>query len=427
MSNISDILLAIRSLDSEDLRAFAETSKKCITEDTRRRLDAIATIPEEDEAREIPITQTYPFIYISNDDLKKATATMLPNPCKDSNQPREIQEIDNPVIVSDGNFVRLSQNVAIAVVKDLKYQFLNMIVDGVQQPVDRSVLKINNTRRDEKVVFISSRIWNAKDEYNSLWEFGHFIVMTNFGNIHVGTKCTQKSQGGCNNGSYWPPPIVYPTFKPMMVNDRPIEVVPADIELDDFCKVPQIFVDLMSFTLRSFGSSYNQAELRCMPLDQDFFKALCRKYNKDRRDLQNRVETLEKRVEIGMQEHELAIEILNEKHAMAIEDQELDLAREYQVRYEKTIETHEAIIQELEESHSQEITVLQTRCETLLEDIAKQRLENSVLCDKIAYLADTSVKNFVLSKPVPQDNTFKYIALLSWSILLSVVMYMSFN
>lgn len=130
MSNLSDILLAIRALGPEDIRAFAETAKLAITEEERRRLDAIPPIPEVDEAREIPVTSTYPLIYISNEDLTNATHKITPNAMfPDKPTKTLVQNIDTPVIVGSGksNGGYLNTNFSIVCYKSLPANYMLLI------------------------------------------------------------------------------------------------------------------------------------------------------------------------------------------------------------------------------------------------------------------------------------------------------------
>jgi hypothetical protein len=194
MSNISDLLLSIRALGAEDIRALVETSKKAISEEERRRLDSIPIIPEEDEAREIPVTTTYPLIYISAEDLKKATYKMVPNPrIHTPNEPKEIssfvQHPDVPVVMN-GTHSQHIVDVSFVCYRDLSDKS-RIILQGDSyngMPIDTSTLKINSTRRDEKVVFVLSNKFSYQSlgDYDNQHEKGKFVVVTNFGNIHFG-------------------------------------------------------------------------------------------------------------------------------------------------------------------------------------------------------------------------------------------------
>ena len=349
MSNISDILLAIRSLDVEDLKVFAETSKKCITEETRRRLDAIPTIPEEDEAREISVSQTYPFIYISNDDLKKATYKLMPNRNGQPDSIQFTQDLANPVVATN------PRDVSIVCAKFLGNGY-SAEVNGSHcgSPPCTTLLKINNNRHDEKVVFILSRDFSFQ-QCTYTYSIAKVVVITNFANICIGHR-SHQIQSGCQ--SYQQPS--YPTATSKMINQQPIEIVANDIEIDEFCRVPQIFIDLMCFTLRSFGVAYTNSDTRIQVDNEEFFKTLCRSYNKDRREMRNKITALEK------------ANIVLQKREQTLEKEQED-----------TIKTFAESVETLVESHTREV-------DDLINQIAKERLENSILCDKIKYLADIS-------------------------------------
>lgn len=297
MSNLSDILLAIRALGPEDIRAFAETAKLAITEEERRRLDAIPPIPEVDEAREIPVTSTYPLIYISNEDLTNATHKITPNAMfPDKPTKTLVQNIDTPVIVGSGksNGGYLNTNFSIVCYKSLPANYMLLIgnvYDG--RPVDTSDMKINSTRLGEKVVFVffTQIGYQLPGMGDHQYEKGRFIVITNFGNIFSGVRNTQSYR--CSGHP------AYPVYKEGRINNRAIDVVPSDIKSEDeFCRVPQIFVDLMCFVIRSFSPEYTsqpQAEPG-FTVNEDYFKTLCRQYNKDRKDLRDQIRERDDRI-----------------------------------------------------------------------------------------------------------------------------------
>ena len=354
MSNISDILLSIRALAPEDLRAFAETSKKCIEEDTRRRLDAIPPIPEEDEAREIPVTQTYPFIYISNEDLKKATYKMASNANGQPDSVQFTQEIDNPVIAN-----QTSEKTSFLCVK--KYprgtNYSDIIDSGVnhQREVgDHTPFQINDTHRDENVVFIMTLVKNISNGWPSGGSFlkSNLVVISNFGNIHFKTSIHDNAGGGNQQHVS----KRYPEFTDGLkrVNAREIQIVPTDFSfdmIDEFCRVPQLFVDLMCFTLRSFGEAYNTEERGQLKVDEDFFKALCRKYNKDRRDMQTRIQTLETSLETLKEEMVRKNDLIEKQH---IEEMDTDRIN----TFESLKEEHVIQIDNLKEEHAIKIRKL---------------------------------------------------------------------
>lgn len=269
MSNLSDIFLAIRALGPEDIRAFAETAKLAITEEERRRLDAIPPIPEVDEAREIPVTSTYPVIYISNEDLKKATHRTIPNPCKNPGQPAEIftfvEDADTPIV---GGY---NANVSFACYKDISSNSF-VCLEEPRQSLD---IKIISTRLDEKVVFVFGKTEQEQQTHHNL-----SVVVTNYGNIYSGVR---KDQYGQNVTRLQP----YPTYKDGQIGNLTKNIVSPGIESnDEFCRVPQTFVDLMAFVLRSFR--FSKKGYGWDPeINEDYFKSLCRQYNKDRKDLRD--------------------------------------------------------------------------------------------------------------------------------------------
>ena len=362
MSNISDILLSIRALAPEDLRAFAETSKKCIEEDTRRRLDAIPPIPEEDEAREIPVTQTYPFIYISNEDLKKATYKMASNANGQPDSVQFTQEIDNPVVgnsVTDVSIVCYKYTTKSCNGVDKSYNSTFVQGNGVNIPPTTTQLEINNLIQDEKVVFILSKTYGYHENGNS-YHVGNFAVITNFGNIYIGHRYNQRY-----NINYYREPS-YPTAGPNIINSQPVKIVPSDIVIDDFCRVPQLFVDLMCFTLRSFGHSYATSSSGYYPprisADEDFFKALCRKYNKDRRDMQTRIQTLETSLETLKEEMVRKNDLIEKQHIEEIDTDRINtfesLKEEHVIQIDNLKEEHAIKIRKLKAEHIAKINNL---------------------------------------------------------------------
>lgn len=358
MSNLSDIFLAIRALKPEDIRAFAKTAKFAITEEERQRLDSIPAIPEVDEAREIPVTSTYPVIYISSEDLTNATHKITPDTMfPDKPIKTFVQNIDTPVVID-------SLDMSIVCYKHLATTDMILVGDTYNgRPINTSPIKITSTRLGEKVVFIFSTRATYHQQGNYQCEKGKFIVVTNFGNIFSGVRNTQATShcGGFPS---------YPTYKMGKVNSRDVEVVPSDIESDDeFCRVPQIFVDLMCFTIRSSLPSKDngwQGPEHSFTVDKNYFKSLCRKYNKDRKDLRDMIREREEHLDAATSNITSLERVIQEReeYIKTLEETTTDLRTRirngedaYVVLIEKMVSEHESFESALKEK--EETTALE--------------------------------------------------------------------
>ena len=72
MTNVADILLALKKLSDEDLLVFSETAKNCVVQSMKRKCEIDGNHLPIEAAAIIPVTQTFPVIYISPEDLEKA-------------------------------------------------------------------------------------------------------------------------------------------------------------------------------------------------------------------------------------------------------------------------------------------------------------------------------------------------------------------
>ena len=275
MAAISDILLAIKNLSPTDLHAFSTTAKKCVDEAASKKLAEIPTMsPVGDavivEAAPIAVSQTFPFIYVSNDDLEKAKKF----------DPLKYTDISNPIV--ENGFYLGSAKMSLL----FQGKYINQL-SGLPA-------KIESTFPKEKPVFIYTRTgshqpsgFNAGTDYG-----GRFFTITNYGNIYsMYTSFTAYNQPQTNTFSPRPQPILgkYPDY----ISEKLLEV-------DELCRVPQIFIDVITVTTRLFettavpNGSYRESPHSNEQQLKDRFKALCRQYVKSQFENKSKAEELKK-------------------------------------------------------------------------------------------------------------------------------------
>jgi len=360
MAAISDILLAIKNLSHTELQAFSDTAKKCVDEASAKKLDEIPTVSLDDEASPISVSQTFPLIYISNDDLVKA----------EKFDPKKYDDVSNPIIA---NGFHCGSKVSL------------LFQGGTKQ------LQIMSTFPDEKPVFIYMRSGqHHAGGMNQPQTFsGRYFTITNYGNIFSSYRNVSHYS---NNG--YNPELAFPsTEKPLLKGQPqyvstggksyPIEVVSDHLlDIDEFCRVPQIFIDVITVTTRLFestalpaGGGFNNIE---RPHNKEKhlkerFKVLCRQYYKARLETKSELDDIEKeRIshDEQLKEQQSAIktfqdEAANQRAVIETQQDELKACRDENINYCELLKQQRELIRTQQDELERQRELIQAQQDEL--------------------------------------------------------------
>ena len=230
---------------------------------------------------EIPVSNTFPIIHITHEDLVSMSKTKMNV---------------NPLIINGGIGISPSHTEKITLIcyngnietNSYRYPY------GYCPP---SYGTIQSTHPDEKVIFISLNRTNSQrigcagfSDYKN-----EYVVITNFGNIFTTCNKYYRDDRGVVHGidgpaSFFKSPSSY------AINDQKVEILPNVLEEDTLCRVPQIFVKIMVMMSQLLKNQNSNTSTK--PSTEINLKDLCRQYNKDIKDTEDIINNLTRQLQI---------------------------------------------------------------------------------------------------------------------------------
>ena len=324
MAQVAEVLVALKRLSEDDLRVLAETTKKCVAESKKRKIeeDDSSTFPLDGKASAMKVQQTFPVILITSEDLANLKESGNPNLIinslthgKESDEKISLlcvnQEIDQGIIVQNVVFNDIPDLPMFSTSVGEEVVFIYCRSSFEQEFVNGGALNSFTNPAEARINFPKS-IPLSK---------GRFFVITNRGNIFSGYLHKEYC---------WPLLDLHPQF--VDPQGQAIESFQINygnsLEDDEFCFVPQIFVDLISVSTQLFEvpSNFPHEGGKRHPAEYDLkhkFKVLCRQYNKMRqgqdltiKDLSNQLGVLGEELEVQVGQKMEMEKLLFESKAM---------------------------------------------------------------------------------------------------------------
>ena len=309
MAQVAEVLVALKRLSEDDLRVLAETTKKCVAESKKRKIeeDSSSTFPLNGRAAAMKVQQTFPVILITSEDLANLKESGNPNLIinslthgKESDEKISLlcvnQEINEGFIVQDVVFNDIPNLPMVSTSVGEEVVFIYCRSSFQQEFVNGGALNSFTNPAEARIYYPKSIPFSK----------GRFFVMTNRGNIF---------SGYLHKKYCWPLVDLHPQF----FVDPHGEIIESfqmnyenSLEDDELCFVPQIFVELISVSTQLFEAPSNFPHEGGKRHSDEYdlkqkFKVLCRQYNKMRQGQELTIKDLSN--QLGVLGEELQVQV----------------------------------------------------------------------------------------------------------------------